>query len=294
MLFRSLMQRKLEVLRGMSKYIAKCSRWQYVIPARNPKIKNADKSEKYLQSYDQWKASAHEAIFADAMVDYKLSKDNFMVDQDGNQILDLSMQGGMLALGYNPDKLIDARIAREFDHYLTQTPNLAEYPPHDFSDFVRSVIMPVAPSGLSEVQFTDGIGGLANEAAIKAALLHFAESRAKLSEIDWDQFASTDLSNTSDLLRNKFCVLGFENSSHSRTLAGSSMSSLHPTMSQSKFDWPIGPTPNTKYPYQKHKEYNLLHEAECLKITRSIIEERKANGRPVGAMIVEPITFLSH
>jgi 4-aminobutyrate aminotransferase/(S)-3-amino-2-methylpropionate transaminase len=294
MLFRSLSQKKLEILRGVSKYIAKISRWQYVIPARNPIIRNATKSVKYLQNYDQWKASAHEAIFADAMVDYKLSKNNFFVDQDGNQILDLSMQGGMLALGYNPDALIDAHAKRSFDKYLAQTPNLAEYPPHDYSDFIRTEIMPIAPEGLSEVQLTDGIGGLANEAAIKAALLKYAESRGGLSEIDWDNFASADLSNSSELLQNKVCVLGFENSSHSRTLAGNSLSSLYQNSTQSKFNWPVGPTPNTKYPYQKHKEYNLLHEAECLKITRSIIEEKEASGCPVGAMIVEPITFLSH
>lgn len=190
-------------MRQVSKYPSKLFRFEYPIAARNPKMVKHDKSQTYIKKLEQWRQCAHEASFTNHIIDYTQSKDNYFVDFDGNTVLDLGMQGGVLALGYNPDALIDARASRRFDSCLAQTPNLAEYPPADFPDLLRSVMLPVAPKGLGEVHLTDGIGSLANEAAIKVALLKYKETHGGLSELDWDNFEANDLSNGSDLLQNR-------------------------------------------------------------------------------------------
>lgn len=109
----------------------------------------------------------------------------------------------MLPLGYNPDALIDARASREYDLYVNQAPNISEYPPAGFPDLVRSGVMPAAPEGLTDVHFTDGLGGLANEAAIKVALLKFRETHGEgIKHIDWKHFEKNDFSNHGNLVQN--------------------------------------------------------------------------------------------
>lgn len=122
-------------------------------------------------------------------------------------------------------------------------------------------MLPVAPKGLGEVHLTDGIGGLANEAAIKTALLKYKETHGGLSELNWDDFAANNLSNNSDLLQNKVCVLGFENSFHGKPLGANSASGASMVRSASPtFDWPTAPSPKTKYPYQSNSEHNKAEE----------------------------------
>lgn len=295
MYWRRFNQFNLELLREASKIPSRFLRFGYPVAPRHPKVKSAGKTDKYLKKLEQWKQIAHEAQFCDQLVNYKLSKDNFIVDEDGNTILDLSMQGGLLALGYNPDALINARTSRRFDGYLAQTPNLAEYPPAGFPDLVRSALLPVAPAGLSDVHLTDGIGGLANEAAIKTALLKYKETHGGLAELNWEDFAANDLSNSSDLLQNNVCVLGLQNSMHGKPLGATSASGAKMVRSAlSTFDWPTAPIPNTKYPYHDHSEENKIEENRCISEFERIISERQEANCPVGAIIVEPITFLNH
>lgn len=291
--WRKINQCQLEAIRDVSTVVCKFFRFQYPVDYLHPKVKNVKKTEKYLHKLKEWSHYTHETLFTEALVDYKLSKGNFIVDHDGNRILDLSMQGGLLPLGYNPGPLIDTRAARSFDRYLNQTPNLSEYPPMEYVDFVRDSILPIAPKGLSEIYFTDGIGGLANEAAIKIALLKYKETRGGISEIDWDNFASNDLSNSSDLLQNNVCVLGFQNCFYGKTLAGQSASGAGMIRSTAPtYDWPTAPMPEMKYPYNKYSVENQIEEDRCINEVKSIIKERENMGCPVGAMIIEPITFL--
>lgn len=109
MYWRRFNQWQYEMLRRSSYYGSRLLRFDYPMAARAPKMVKHDKSQNYIKKLEQWRECAHEAKFTNHMIDYKLSKDNFFVDQDGNTILDLSMQGGSMALGYNPDALIDAR-----------------------------------------------------------------------------------------------------------------------------------------------------------------------------------------
>lgn len=55
------------------------------------------------------------------------------------------------------------------------------------------------------------------------------------------------------------------------------------------FDWPACPFPALKYPLEQHAEENAKEEERCLEVVRDTIKEWKSKGKPVAALIVEPI-----
>lgn len=295
MYWRQFYQSNLEKLRLFSRLWSVPFRFEYPMSHVHPRMKNQNHSEKYMKHVNKWNKLSHEAAFTLSLVDYKQSKGNYIYDIDGNNILDLTGHGGLSALGYNHPALVTARATRKFNTYLNQAPNIAEYPPHDFPDLVRNSVLPFAPEGLTEVYFTDGLGALANETAIKLALLKYKEMHGGLSEIDWDNFKSNDLSNHSKLLQNNVCVLGFQNCNHGDTLATLSASgTANIRNSVPTYDWPTASLPNLKYPYAAHSSENKIEEDRCLKEVRDIISDRSQVKNPVGAIIVEPITFLGN
>jgi hypothetical protein len=58
-----------------------------------------------------------------------------------------------------------------YDRFVLQNPSTVCYPPQDYPDLIRELVMPAAPKGLSEVILTEGTGSIANEQAIKAAFI---------------------------------------------------------------------------------------------------------------------------
>lgn len=226
MYWRAGYQYNLKLIRKASRILSKPFRFEFPLEEIAPKMKVRDNTEKYMSLVNEWDEVSSKGAYAMRFVDYRKSKGNFLYDTDGNRILDLTGHNGMNALGYNHPALVSERCGRAFHKYLNQLQNNAEYPSTDFTDLVRNHVMPYAPKGLSEVYFTDGLGTLANETAIKLALLKYKETHDGLNEIDWDNFASNDLSNTSSLLQNNVSVLGFDYATHGTTLATESAGGL--------------------------------------------------------------------
>jgi len=159
-------------------------------------------------------------------VNLKKSKGNFLVDSDGNVVLDLHTN---LALGYNHDDLINARDTDLYDRFVQGRIDLSTMPSHDVADILRENMMPVAPNGLKQVHLTDGSITAANEAAMSIAFLRYAEQHKR-------DYA-------------KLSVLGFEHGSHGNSVATLSCSDeAVNTQNISTFDWPVAPLPNLKYP----------------------------------------------
>jgi 4-aminobutyrate aminotransferase/(S)-3-amino-2-methylpropionate transaminase len=291
MYWRQSYQLQLKVLRSASRIVTRPFRFEFPLDEITPKMVNRDRSDAYLDISNAWNSTAHEANFAMSFVDYNKSKGNYLVDADGNRVLDLTGHGGLQALGYNHPALVSARASRQYHKYLNQSPNLSEYPPKEYPDLVRNNVLSSAPKGLTEVYLTDGIGSLANETAIKLALLKYQENHGHVNEFDIDN----DLSNTSSLLQNDVSVLSFENGTHGRTLAGASASGTSLVRgSQPTYDWPTASMPNLKYPLNRHDAENRIEEDRVLDEVRDIISEKLENGSPVGAIIIEPISGIGH
>ena len=113
------------------------------------------------------------------------------MDTDGNVVLDLNCSQ---PLGYNHDRLIDARDSLVYDRFLQGGIDVTNAPSSDFSDMLRDIVMPVAPNGTNQIHLADGTSTSANEVAITTALMSHAHKHKK------------DLHN--------LVVLGFENGSH--------------------------------------------------------------------------------
>lgn len=295
MYWRQSWQLQLQMMRGASRIFTRPFRFEFPMDEIAPKMVNRNHSEKYMNKVKEWNDTAHEAAFLMSIVDYRKSKGNYIVDMDGNRILDLTGGGGLLALGYNHSALVTARASRLFNTFLNQAPNVSEYPPHNFPEMVRTHVIPHAPEGLGEVYFTDGIGTLANETAIKLALLWYKQDREGLNSIDWENYDSINFKNNGDSVFNNVSVLGFQNSIHGKTLGTVSASGISMVRSsQPTFDWPTAAMPKLKYPLSQHDKENRAEEDRCLNNVVSIIDARESSGKPVGAIIVEPITFLGN
>ena len=54
-------------------------------------------------------------------------------------------------------------------------------------------------------------------------------------------------------------------------------------------NFPFADHPELKYPLEKNEELNRIEEKNVLSQVRAIIKEREANGKPVVAVIIEPV-----
>lgn len=201
----------------------------------------------------------------------KQSKGNFFKDTDGNVVLDLNCP---LPLGYNHDVLINARDTAVYDRFLQGTVDVSSVPPQDFADMLCDDVMPVAPHGLDQVHLCDGSSTTANEVALSTAIMEFAVRHNKR--------------NYGDL-----SVLGFSKAAHGCSVA--TLSCSDPAANAGNVptaDWPIADSPNLSYPYAVHEHDNIAEEDRCFENAHRLIEERRAAGKDVAAIIVEPISSL--
>jgi len=204
-------------------------------------------------------------------VNFKKSKGNYFVDTDGNVVLDFA---NPIALGYNHDQLINARDSDLYDRFLQGKVDTSVVPPSDYADILRDNIMPVAPTGHSQVHLSDGSITSANESALATALTHYAIQHKR-------EYSSLS-------------VLGFENGTHGQsvaTLSASDPSANH--LNVPTYDWPVAPLPNLVYPLAKNETENRAEEDRCLEATRQLINDRKADSKDVAAIIIEPFTALN-
>ena len=86
-------------------------------------------------------------------------------------------------------------------------------------------------------------------------------------------------------------VLGFEKNFHG--LSFGTLSCADPSQNKSNYptyDWPRAPLPNLKYPLSHYEHENKAEEDRCLDAVSALINSRGAEGKDIGAMIIEPIT----
>lgn len=201
-------------------------------------------------------------------VDLKMCKDNYILDTDGNKILDLTCP---IALGYNHDSRIESRMQEHYDRFLQGRVDCSTVPPEIYSDMLREYVMPIAPRGQNQVHLSDGTITSANETAVCIAFMKYAMQHRR----DYT----------------KLVALGFEKGSHGSSIAMLSCSdSAVNAANVPTYDWPTCPLPNMKYPHAQNEKANIAEEERCLAKFEEIIAEQKSVSKDVGAVIIEPIT----
>ncbi|GAA96828.1 uncharacterized protein L969DRAFT_87968 [Mixia osmundae IAM 14324] len=221
--------------------------------------------------------------------DYSKSIGNYLVDVDGNVLLDVYAQIASNAIGYNHPALIDLARSDEFITAAMNRPALGNFPPKIWKDLHTTGLLKVAPEGLSNL-FTMMCGSCANEGAMKAAFIAYRARERK----DALAFTSEDLSSC---MKNAapgspdLSVMSFTSAFHGRLFGSLSLTRSKPIhkLDIPAFDWPAATFPKNQYPLDEHGEENAKAEAASLAEVESIITTRKQEGRPVAALIVEPI-----
>lgn len=99
-------------------------------------------------------------------VDYNKSRGNYVVDADGNVMLDILCSISSHSIGYNAPALIKAARSEEWVTALINRPALGVEPSTNWPTLIENSFMKVKPKGLSQV-FTAMCGTCANEIAFK-------------------------------------------------------------------------------------------------------------------------------
>lgn len=218
-------------------------------------------------------------------VDLAKSKGNYVVDADGNTILDCFSHVASLPLGYNHSAFLHASQSPEWSEAVCQRAALGSFPPIDYPDRLKDVLMDCAPPGMGMVQ-PMMCGSCSNENAIKTACMWFqnkARGGEPASKEDLTSCMRNEIPGSPDL-----SILSFNGAFHGRLLGCLSTTHSRPVhkLDVPAFKWPSVDFPRRRYPEHVYTEYNEMQEARSLEQVLSVFQN---SPQPIAALITEPI-----
>ncbi|KFY52863.1 hypothetical protein V496_08149 [Pseudogymnoascus sp. VKM F-4515 (FW-2607)] len=221
------------------------------------------------------------------LADYTQSKGNYIVDPDGNVLLDVYAQIASIPVGYNNASLAKVAKSDEMVNSLINRPALGNFPSHDWAQILETGILSVAPKGLDQV-FTATAGSDANECAYKAAFMYQAQQRRGGADVEFTAEELSSCMNNALPGTSNLSILSFKSAFHGRlfgTLSTTRSKPIH-KLDIPAFDWPQATFPLLKYPLEEHATENAKAEADALADVERLITTFP---HPPAAVIVEPI-----
>ncbi|XP_062955494.1 4-aminobutyrate aminotransferase, mitochondrial isoform X4 [Cynocephalus volans] len=188
---------------------------------------------------------------------YEESRGNYLVDVDGNRMLDLYSQISSVPIGYSHPAL--AKLVQQTQNVsmFINRPALGILPPENFVEKLRESLLSSKERGQR---------GFSKE-ELETCMINQAPGCPDYS------------------------ILSFMGAFHGRTmgcLATTHSKAIH-KIDIPSFDWPIAPFPRLKYPLEEFVKENQQEEARCLEEVEDLIVKYRKKKKTVAGIIVEPI-----
>ncbi|XP_034151096.1 4-aminobutyrate aminotransferase, mitochondrial isoform X1 [Esox lucius] len=219
---------------------------------------------------------------------YEESRGNYLVDVDGNRMLDVYTQISSIPIGYSHPSLMKVLSNPNNMSAFVNRPALGILPPENFPEKLAESLLSVSPSGMSRAQ-TMACGSCSNENAFKSMFIWYRNKERGHNNPSEEDIRSCMI-NQSPGCPN-LSILSFMGGFHGRTmgcLATTHSKAIH-KLDVPSFDWPIAPFPKLKYPLEEFTRENAQEEARCLEEVEDLIVQWRQKGRPVAGIIIEPI-----
>ncbi|KAF2981719.1 hypothetical protein EK904_015101 [Melospiza melodia maxima] len=219
---------------------------------------------------------------------YEESRGNYLVDVDGNRMLDLYSQISSVPIGYSHPSLIKLLQQPQNLSTFINRPALGILPPENFTEKLKESLLSVAPKGLSQV-ITMSCGSCSNENAFKAIFMWYRNKERGHNNVTKEELESCMINQPPGCP--DYAMLSFMGGFHGRTLgclATTHSKAIH-KLDIPSLDWPIAPFPRLKYPLEDFVKENQQEEARCLEEVEDLIVKYRKKKKIVAGIIVEPI-----
>jgi 4-aminobutyrate aminotransferase/(S)-3-amino-2-methylpropionate transaminase len=230
-----------------------------------------------------------QGIYRTLVIDDAKSSGPWVVDVDGNVLLDLFANFALGALGYNHPAVMAVTRSEAFARAAANPTSTPFVTTASWFDFTEALQSRYAPRGMAKVFCVDG-GGEGVEAALKAAFIVHGERRREragapknpLELNEAEQRAFMDNGGTDAV------VVSFAGAFHGRGLGP--LSATHSKVIHKAdlpaFPWPTAPFPASRFPLALHAEENARAEASALAELAKILD---AHAGRVAAVLIEPL-----
>jgi 4-aminobutyrate aminotransferase/(S)-3-amino-2-methylpropionate transaminase len=222
------------------------------------------------------------------VVDDAQSRGPYLVDVDGNVLLDLFANFALGALGYNHPRLLALAQSDAFARAAanpTSTPFVTT--PAWFG--ILESLARYAPPGMERIYCVDA-GGEGVEAALKVAFVQHAERRREAAGEPRNplELGEAALARVMDNAGTDAVVVSFSGAFHGRglgPLSATHSKAIHKA-DLPAFPWPTAPFPACRWPLARHADENARVESDAVAALERILDAHE--GR-VAAVILEPV-----